>query len=104
MGYKVTIEQGQLEFSVDAQENLLNAALKARINLPHGCKSGSCGACKCKVTHGEIELEEYNKIALSDDEVANNYVLLCKAHANSDVTLDLPGFTNGFQSKPCLLR
>lgn len=99
MGYKVTIEQGQLEFSVDAQENLLNAALKARINLPHGCKSGSCGACKCKVTHGEIELEEYNKIALSDDEVANNYVLLCKAHANSDVTLDLPGFTNGFPIK-----
>ena len=30
MGYKVTIEQGSLEFSVNAQENLLNAALQSK--------------------------------------------------------------------------
>ena len=57
------------------------------------------GACKCKVTHGDIELEEYNKTALSDDDIANNYILLCKASAQSDVILDIPGFTNGFPIK-----
>ena len=96
MSFKVTITPSNLEFNTESSENILNSALNAKINMPHGCKSGTCAACKCKVTNGEVSLEEYNNAALSDEEKAMGYTLLCKSHAKSDLTVDLPGFVNGF--------
>ncbi len=96
MSFKITITPSNLEFAAEAEDNLLNAALNAKINLPHGCKNGACAQCKCKITSGEVNLESYNASALTDDELAQGQVLLCKAHAKSDIVIDIPGFINGF--------
>ena len=36
-------------------ETLLDAALVNGIDLPHDCRSGTCGSCRCAVTAGAVE-------------------------------------------------
>ncbi len=99
MNYKISIQQTNQNFETSHQETLLDAALAAKINLPHGCKNGACGACKCKVESGNVTHDNYVPSALSAEELADNKILLCKAHANSDVVLDIPGFSTGHPIK-----
>lgn len=99
MNYKISIQQTNQNFETSNQENLLDAALAAKINLPHGCKNGACGACKCKIESGSVTHDDYVPSALSAEELAENKILLCKAHATSDVVLDIPGFSSGHPIK-----
>lgn len=96
MGFKVTVTPSNIEFNAESENFILDDALAAKINFPHGCKNGACAACKCKITSGEISLGEYNKSVLTDEEIAEGYTLLCKSHAESDIVIDMPGFVNGF--------
>ena len=96
---KITIIPENIELLVSENENILDAALKQKLNLPHGCKNGGCGACKCKVVSGEIKLETYNKSVLTDEELDQGYTLLCKAHPQSEVILDIPNLLNSFPIK-----
>ena len=55
----------------------------------HGCKEGQCSACKSYVLDGDLQMERYSTFACNDAEVAEGYVLLCRAHAFSDCTIEL---------------
>ena len=46
--FQVKIKNGPI-FSVKPSQTILEAAILAGINLPFGCKSGSCGSCKTKI-------------------------------------------------------
>lgn len=95
MGHKVSIVSAKIEFEVDELDSVLDAALIAGVNLPHGCKSGNCGACKCRVVSGEVvHADDLLPTTLSSAEFADGYRLMCQSYANSDVVIDLPGFTN----------
>lgn len=96
---KISIIPENIEFDIDYPENILSAGLKQNLNLPHGCKNGKCGACKCKVESGEIDLEEYSKDVLTEEEINQGYTLLCKAHAKTDIVLHIPHFLHGFPIK-----
>ena len=52
MSYTVTLLPGSRTISVDEDESILDAALRAGINLPHSCRGGSCGSCRARVTGG----------------------------------------------------
>ncbi|WOT04320.1 hybrid-cluster NAD(P)-dependent oxidoreductase [Shewanella youngdeokensis] len=51
------------------------------------CRSGVCGACKCKVIEGETESS--SQVSLTAAEIAQGYVLACSTKLTSDVTLVL---------------
>lgn len=100
MNFRISISPANIEFDCNEDNNILAEALTAKINLPHGCKSGNCGACKCQVTNGDVTQEDNTNMAIfSQDEIDAGYVLLCKSHAHSDVTLNLPGFSNSHPIK-----
>lgn len=68
-------------------ESILDAALKIRSELPFACKGGVCATCKAKVVQGEVEMDL--NYSLSDDEVAQGFVLTCQSHpVSDDVTVD----------------
>ena len=93
---KITLLPSNTEFHAEANEHILTAGLNANLNLPHGCKSGDCSDCKCKVVSGSITHDTYNSKALTTEELTNGYTLLCRAYAHSDLVLDMPNYSAGF--------
>lgn len=94
MRHKITAEPGHLCFPANDDETILDAALDAGLVMQYGCKSGACGACKCKIISGEIELGNYQPHALSDQERTNGYTLACKTIAKTDLTIQATLTTN----------
>lgn len=67
---------GEVASPVAAHETVLNAALRARPDVPFACAGGVCGTCRAKVTDGDYQMAE--NYALESDEVAAGYVLTCQ--------------------------
>ncbi len=79
----------EIEIEVFEDETVLAAAFRQGILLAHGCKEGQCSACKSFLLAGEVELERYSTFALADYEQDEGYTLLCRAHAYSDLEVEL---------------
>jgi propane monooxygenase reductase subunit len=57
--------------------------------LMHGCKEGQCAACKSFLLDGEVDLDKYSNFAHNDYEKEEGWTLLCRAHAMSDLVVEL---------------
>ena len=94
MGEKFTVrlEPVGIEMEADEDETVLNAAFRQGLMLMHGCKEGQCSACKSFLLDGEVDLDRYSTFALPDFEEAEGWTLLCRAHAQSDLEIELINF------------
>ena len=57
--------------------SLVDAGLKAGIDMPYACKGGVCSTCRAQVVVGEVDMD--NNFALEDYEVARGFVLCCQS-------------------------
>jgi propane monooxygenase reductase subunit len=87
--HTVRFEPVGLEIEVDEDETILNAAFRQGLMLMHGCKEGQCSACKSFLLDGDVDLDRYSTFALPDFEEAEGWTLLCRAHAYSDIEIEL---------------
>ena len=87
--YTVRFEPVGVEMEVEEGEIVLNAAFRQGIMLMHGCKEGQCSSCKSILMEGDIELLKYSTFALPDYERGQDYVLLCRTEAHSDLVVEL---------------
>jgi propane monooxygenase reductase subunit len=87
--HTVRFEPVGIEIEVDEDETVLNAAFRQGLMLMHGCKEGQCSACKSFLLDGEVDLDRYSTFALPDYEEAEGWTLLCRAHAYSDLEVEL---------------
>ncbi|MDR1661314.1 MAG: CDP-6-deoxy-delta-3,4-glucoseen reductase [Azoarcus sp.] len=90
MQYRIQLQPGGQAFSATEDHTLLDAALAAGFTLPHGCRTGVCGACKGRIVQGEADPGAYGKHVLPDAERAEGHALLCCARARSDLVIELP--------------
>ena len=90
--HTVKFEPVDVEMEVDEDETILDAAFRQGIMLMHGCREGQCSACKSFVIDGEVDMDKYSTFALPDFEEAEGFTLLCKAHAVSDLEIELINF------------
>jgi benzoate/toluate 1,2-dioxygenase reductase subunit len=74
----------------DEDELVMDAAFRAKINIPMDCRDGVCGTCKCKVEKGEFELGFYLEEAMTEDEAEDGYALTCQMTPKSDCVLSVP--------------
>lgn len=92
--YKVALnfEDGVTRFiDCKAGEKVLDAAFRARINLPMDCSDGVCGTCKCRAESGSYDLgEDYIDDALTEDEKDSGLVLTCQMMPQSDCVIAVP--------------
>ena len=87
--HRVRFEPVGLEIEVREDETVLDGAFRQGVMLMHGCKEGQCSACKSFLVDGEVDMEKYSTFALADYESEEGYVLLCRTHAYSDLTVEL---------------
>jgi propane monooxygenase reductase subunit len=90
--HTVRFEPVGIEIEADEDETVLNAAFRQGIMLMHGCKEGQCSACKSFLLDGEVDLDKYSTFALPDFEEAEGWTLLCRAHAYSDLEVELVNY------------
>ena len=67
------------------QDNLVDAGLKAGLEMPYSCKGGVCSTCRAKVLHGEVDMDI--NFVLEDYEVARGFVLCCQSYPVTDKLL-----------------
>jgi propane monooxygenase reductase component len=87
--HTVKFEPVDIEIEVSEDETILDAGFRQGIMLAHGCKEGQCSACKSFLLVGDVQLERYSTFALADYEQEEGYTLLCRAHAYSDLEIEL---------------
>ncbi len=97
--YTVRLEPVGVEFEVDEDETVLDAAFRQGIALPHGCKEGQCSACKCVLLDGEVEMLKYSTFALNDSDRDGGQILMCRAKAFDNLTIDLLNYDEEVLSK-----
>jgi len=68
-------------------ETLLEAGLAAGVAMPFSCAMGGCGACKGRLTQGEVVMSEPN--CLSSAERAAGCVLPCIARPTGAVRVEI---------------
>jgi CDP-4-dehydro-6-deoxyglucose reductase len=86
--FQITVQPSGRSFGANADEPILQAAIRQGIGMPYGCKDGACGSCKCKKLEGTVVHGPHQAKALSAEEEAGGYVLTCCAVPQSDVVLE----------------
>jgi len=86
--HTVRIEPQRRILRVAASQPVLEAALAAGLNLPHSCKSGHCGSCRARLRSGQISYPNGVPLGITAAEQAAGHVLLCQAHAQSDLVVE----------------
>ncbi len=81
----------EASFEVAPGETILEAALRANVDLPYSCRGGTCRTCRSRVVSGEVEHDPVYaaELLIEDDEVAAGYRLLCSSLAHTDSVIDV---------------
>lgn len=92
----LTIDGIDTPIIVDKKETILSAALREGVRFPHSCRVGGCATCKCKLVSGKVKELTESAYILSEEELAQGYILACQAVPKTDVQihvdhLDLDG-------------
>jgi len=88
MSFTTTILPSGHKFTVDADENILEAGLRQGFTLPYSCRDGVCGACKGKIIQGEVDYGKYQASTLSAAEKSAGMALFCCAKPKSDLVIE----------------
>jgi ferredoxin len=87
--HRVTVHLPSMADSAtfDCREDqfILNAALAGGVSLPFGCRMGSCGMCTGKLVEGSVDRAD--QLILTDEQMAEGFVLLCKSRPRSDLVI-----------------
>lgn len=77
------------QFSIEYQETILAAAIRAGVSLNYGCSSGTCGLCKARLIEGQINEVQVPEFVLSEAEKLQGYFLTCLNTASSETVIDV---------------
>jgi len=86
VNYQVVAPQHGKNFTINAGKTLLNALEEAGVPIIGACRTGVCGACKCKVT-GDVE--STSQETLTAEQIEQGYVLSCSSKVKSDIVIEL---------------
>ncbi|MCF7201660.1 2Fe-2S iron-sulfur cluster-binding protein [Pseudomonas oligotrophica] len=74
---QVTLDGRRRELDVQPGEALLEAMEAVGLQPPQACRSGVCGACRCRVVEGEARMR--SNLVLDAAQLRQGWVLACQA-------------------------
>ena len=63
---------------VRSGETIVDAGLRAGLEMPYSCRGGMCCTCRAKVTEGSVQMD--TNYSLEPWELEAGYVLTCQSH------------------------
>ncbi|NHZ37713.1 1,2-phenylacetyl-CoA epoxidase subunit PaaE [Massilia rubra] len=79
----VILDGNHTSFTMDKdKESILDAGLRAGIDMRYSCKGGVCSTCRCKLVDGKVDMDV--NYALEDYEIARGFVLSCQSFPVTD--------------------
>lgn len=75
---RVTLDGSVYNLSVLAGETIVDAGLRAGLELPYSCRGGMCCTCRAKLVAGEVRMDV--NYSLEPWELQAGYVLTCQSH------------------------
>lgn len=88
MPFQITIHPSGHQYTVEADETVLEGALREGYTLPYGCRNGACGSCKGKIVSGSVDYGDHQPSTLTDEEKAQGLALFCCATPLSDLVIE----------------
>jgi ring-1,2-phenylacetyl-CoA epoxidase subunit PaaE len=83
----VRLDGATHSFPVSAGEGVIDAGLRAGLELPFSCKGGMCCTCRAKLVSGTVEMVQ--NYSLEPWEMEKGFVLACQSRPTSpELTLD----------------
>jgi ring-1,2-phenylacetyl-CoA epoxidase subunit PaaE len=76
------IDGKRREVPVAEGEAILDAALRAGVDLPFACKGGMCSTCRARLVEGKAQMEV--NYSLEPWELEKGFILTCQARPTSD--------------------
>lgn len=83
------VRYGSHTITAREDETVLTAALRAGLDVPNSCRTGTCRRCMALLQQGEIHYT-VEWPGLIPEERAQGWILPCVAQARSEIVLDLP--------------
>ena len=87
--FTVKVLPADLQYDVEGDLSLLEAAEMSRVQMPSSCRNGTCRTCLCRLVSGEVTYS-IEWPGLSAEEKAKGYVLPCVARPSTHVVLEQP--------------
>ncbi|QYJ85286.1 hybrid-cluster NAD(P)-dependent oxidoreductase [Shewanella mesophila] len=78
---------GDVKTPLFAEQTVLEGIEAEGLPIIAACRSGVCGACKCKVVSGETESS--SQMTLTAEDIASGYILACSTKIKSNVNIAL---------------
>lgn len=78
----LTVDGKRREVPVADGESILDAALRAGMDLPYACKGGMCSTCRAKLVEGEVAMDL--NYSLEPWELEVGFILTCQSHPKTD--------------------
>jgi CDP-4-dehydro-6-deoxyglucose reductase len=88
MTVSVTIQPSGHSFQAEANETILDSALRHGISLNYNCNNGSCGKCSARLVSGELSDCLPHDHVFKEHEKAQNTFLLCRCKALTDLVIE----------------
>ena len=88
MGFQISVQPSGHVFTAEADESILDAALRQGLTMPYGCRDGACGSCRGKVLSGGVDHGRAQLNALSEADRQAGGALFCCAQARSDLLIE----------------
>ncbi len=80
MAYDIRIAGSDQRFSCEPGQNILDAGLKAGIEMPYSCRKGVCGNCAGGISAGSVQCPP-------NDVAASGQVLYCQCLPQGDLEI-----------------
>jgi len=89
------------EFDARTRESVLYAGLRAGIDLPYECATGTCGTCKAKLISGRLHDGWREAPGRKHVKPEQHEFLMCQCAAEGDLMLEVSKFVYAMEPGAC---